>query len=68
MAEIFVYIFYAYLITGLLFGLWFIFKGVQKVDAGMEGAKIGLRLLLLPGSMLLWPVMANKYAKRKKEK
>lgn len=58
-------VFYAYLIVGLLFGLWFIFKGVQKIDDGMVEAKIGLRLLLLPGSVLLWPLMAKKFSKKK---
>ena len=65
LAEIFTTIFYFYLAIGLLFGLWFIFKGVQKVDDGMEGAKPGLRLLLLPGSIALWPFMVNKYLKGK---
>ncbi len=66
MAEVIVSIFYSYFIFGFLFGLWFIFKGVQKLDDGMEGAKIGLRLLLLLGTIALWPLMARKYAKRKK--
>ena len=63
MAEIFVYTFYAYLVIGLLFGLWFIFNGVQKVDAGMKDVKWILRLMLLPGSIALWPVMLRKYLK-----
>jgi len=44
MAEIFVYTFYAYLVIGLLFALWFVFKGVQKVDTGMKDVKWILRL------------------------
>ena len=63
MVEIFVYTFYAYLAIGLLFGLWFVLKGVQKVDAGMNEAKWNLRLLILPGSIALWPVMLRKYLK-----
>jgi len=39
MAEIFVYSFYAYLVISLLFGLWFIFKGIQKIDDGMKDVK-----------------------------
>lgn len=64
-ADMLVSVFYAYLIVGFLFGLWFIFRGVQKIDDGMEEAKIGLRLLLLPGSVLLWPLMAKKFSKKK---
>ncbi len=61
--QIIVFVFYAYLIIGLAFGLWFIFKGVDKVDEGMQGAKWNLRLLLLPGSIALWFLMLKKYLK-----
>ena len=27
----------------------------------MSGAKVGLRLLLLPGTMALWPLMVKKF-------
>ena len=53
-ANILVTVFYAYLAIGFLFGLWFVFQGAQKIDDGMKGAKAGLRLLLLPGTMALW--------------
>lgn len=58
-------VFYLYLLVGLLFALWFVFKGVQKLDSGMDGAKWNLRLLLLPGAVLLWPVLIRKYLKNK---
>ncbi len=61
--EILVFSFYAYLIVGFIFGLWFIFKGVQKVDHGMKEVKWILRLMILPGTMILWPVMLQKYFK-----
>jgi hypothetical protein len=61
MAEIFVYSFYAYLTIGFFFGLWFIFKGAQKMDAGMKNAKWILRLMILPGTIALWPFMLRKY-------
>jgi uncharacterized membrane protein HdeD (DUF308 family) len=37
-AQIFVYAFYIYLLIGLLFGIWFVFSGVARVDAGMKEA------------------------------
>ncbi len=61
--EMLVFAFYGYLIIGLLFGLWFVFKGVQKVDGGMKDVKWILRLMILPGTMVLWPVMFRKYIK-----
>jgi hypothetical protein len=65
-AQIFVYAFYIYLLIGLLFGIWFVFSGVARVDAGMKEAGWKVRLLLLPGSMALWPVLLSKTIKSKK--
>ncbi|MBV6652865.1 MAG: hypothetical protein KI786_03865 [Mameliella sp.] len=63
-AQIFVYAFYAYTLIGLAFGIWFVFKGISKVDAGMNGSNWKLRLLLLPGTIGLWPLMLRKYLNR----
>lgn len=60
-AYLFVYLLYAYLAAGLAFALWFVFRGVQRVDADMAGASWKLRLLLIPGTMALWPVLLRKY-------
>lgn len=60
MATIIAYLFYGYLLIGLLFGLWFVFKGVGKVDTATKSASWGLRLLWLPGSMAMWPVLLRK--------
>lgn len=62
-AEILVFSFYAYLAIGFLFGLWFVFKGVQKVDDGMKEVKWTLRLMILPASIALWPIMLRKFLK-----
>ena len=61
--RILVWLFYLYLILGLFFGCWFAFKGVDKLDAGMLNAKWNLRMLLVPGTMLLWVVVLKKYLK-----
>jgi len=61
MAIIFVNVFYCYLTIGALFSVWFAAKGAQRIDKDMEGTSWKLRLLLLPGAVLLWPVLAKKY-------
>ena len=63
--EFLVYLFYTYLIVGFLFGLWFVFKGVKRVDQGMTDAKWILRLMILPGTVALWPLMLRKSLKSK---
>jgi len=61
--EIIVMLFYAYLGIGLLFGLWSVFGGIQKVDQGIAGTSWRMRLILLPGTIGLWPVVLRKYLK-----
>lgn len=63
--QILLYLLYAYLGLGLIFGLWFVFKGANSLDEQLHGASWRTRLLLLPGSMALWVVLLNKWLKRK---
>lgn len=49
---------YAWL--GLVFALWFIARGVARVDPAARGTGWGFRLLLLPGSLALWPLLARR--------
>ncbi|GAB4413615.1 MAG: hypothetical protein OHK0039_20700 [Bacteroidia bacterium] len=58
--PIFVYTIYAYLLLGLLFGLWFVWRGARRLDPGVADARPALRLILLPASALLWPVLLGK--------
>lgn len=63
--QILLYLLYTYLGLGLIFALWFVFKGADVLDEQMHGANWRTRLLLLPGSMALWVVLFNKYLKHK---
>ena len=63
--EIVVYIFFMYLLIGFLFSIWFVFWGVQKLDHGMDGAKLTMKLLLIPGTIGLWPILLRKYFTKK---
>jgi hypothetical protein len=49
-----------YVAIGLIFGLFFISKGVGKIDEDAVGVGWGFRFLILPGSMALWPVLLIK--------
>jgi hypothetical protein len=57
---------YAYLGLGLIFGLWFVFKGAEQIDENMHGATWPTRLLLLPASIALWVVLLKKYLKHQR--
>ncbi len=58
--QVFVWLFYGYLLIGLLFGLWFAFRGARRIDDGIQGVKWTMRLLLLPGAIVLWPTLLWK--------
>lgn len=50
-----------YLIAGACFAIPFVLRGVNRVDAAAQSAPIGFRLLILPGTIALWPVMLAKW-------
>jgi hypothetical protein len=46
---------------GLLFGLAFVAFGIQRIDPAARGAGWGFRLLVLPGVVALWPLLAARW-------
>ncbi len=50
-----------YLGVGLLFGLAFITRGVERLDHATQGTSCLFRLFLLPGSIALWPWLARRW-------
>ncbi len=61
MADFFAYAFLVYLGIGFLFSLAFVFAGAGKIDPDAQKGTIGFRLLIIPGSMALWPVLAKRW-------
>lgn len=55
----------AYLAIGFIFGLIFVSVLVGSLDPAAKGMKLSVRLLILPGLMLLWPLMLVKAVLRK---
>jgi hypothetical protein len=52
----------AYAIIGLAFAIAFVVAGVQRVDRQARGSGVGFRLIILPGSAMLWPVLLARWA------
>ena len=50
-----------YLIAGLFFGIAFIIKGVTRIDEAALGSGWGFRLIILPGSIVFWPLLLKKW-------
>ncbi|HBY62213.1 MAG TPA: hypothetical protein DEH78_20525 [Solibacterales bacterium] len=51
----------AYAIAGVLFGVAFVARGAEKIDPAARGASLGFRLLILPGSAALWPLLLVRW-------
>ena len=44
-----------YLAAGLVFGVWFAARGAARLNPVARDGTWGFRLLIVPGSALLWP-------------
>ena len=49
-----------YALIGLLFAVYFVIKGVGKIDPNAAQGSWGFRLLILPGAAALWPLMLKR--------
>jgi|AP12_2_1047962.scaffolds.fasta_scaffold148540_2 hypothetical protein len=50
----------SYLLLGALFALPFAFRWVNRLDPVAARGTLGFRLLILPGSVLLWPILLRR--------
>lgn len=46
-----------YLAAGIVFALFFAFAGAARIDRAMKGTGLVFRMLIVPGAMLLWPLL-----------
>jgi len=54
-----------YLLSGFIFAIAFVIKGITVVDEGAHGGSAGFRIIILPGVILLWPVLLRKWINAK---
>jgi hypothetical protein len=50
-----------YLAAGLVFAAWFVTAGVGRISPAARGTGWGFRLLIVPGSAALWPLLAWEF-------
>jgi hypothetical protein len=46
--------------AGLLVGVWLVAFGLGRLDPAARGAGVGVRLIILPGVVALWPLMLRR--------
>ena len=54
-----------YLAAGIVIGVLFVLFGVTRALAQPTAVTIGARILLLPGSILLWPFVLGRWLQSK---
>lgn len=52
-----------YILAGFLFAIFFVIKGVTKIDEGANGSGWGFRIIIIPGTIIFWPVLLRKWIK-----
>jgi hypothetical protein len=52
-----------YLAAGLVFAGPFVFRGVNRIDPAARGGTWGFRVVIAPGVVLLWPLLAARWAR-----
>ena len=50
-----------YVLIGLLFAIGFVLVGVHRVDPIARGGSWGFRLIIVPGVVAFWPLLALRW-------
>jgi hypothetical protein len=53
-----------YAVLGVLFAIVFHVRGLAVMDGAARGAGVGFRLLITPGVIGLWPLLAWRWSRR----
>lgn len=61
--HVFVWALTLYLGAGLLFAIPFALFGVQRIDSQAHAASAGFRLIIVPGTAALWPLLLYRWAR-----
>jgi hypothetical protein len=52
-----------YVLVGLLFAVPFVLRGVHRIDPVARESTLGFRLIILPGAVALWPLLAVRWSR-----
>jgi hypothetical protein len=62
--QAFVYLLQAYFAAGFVFAVYFFVRGAFKMDPLITNSKWTVRLLLVPGAILMWPILSQRLMKK----
>ena len=52
-----------YAAIGLVFAILFVWRGAGKIDPAAAEGTLGFRLLIIPGTAALWPILARRWVR-----
>ncbi len=61
LATLLVNVLAIYAAVGFIFAIAFVWKGVGKIDPAAVEGTTGFRLLIIPGTIALWPILARRW-------
>jgi len=50
-----------YLVAGFIFAILFVSYGAGRIDPAARKGSIGFRVLIFPGCVALWPMLAQRW-------
>lgn len=62
-AELILFLGLAYLVIGVISGFYFVWRVVSTIDPAAQGTNWTFRLLILPGTIALWPVVVARFGR-----
>jgi hypothetical protein len=60
-ATVFLTLLGLYLSCGIIFAVPFVVLGVGRIDPHASHGSWGFRVLIVPGTVLLWPLLAKRW-------
>ena len=50
-----------YTCAGVVFAVFFLARGIGRIDPSAAAASLGFRILVTPGIVALWPILARAW-------
>ena len=57
-----------YLACGFVFAIPFVIKGSQRIDEGAHGSTWGFKIIIIPATIIFWPLLLKKWIAATKNK
>ncbi len=60
-AQIITWLLGLYVAVGIVFALFFVTMGAGRMDASVQQSTRGFRVMIVPGAIALWPLLAWRW-------